>query len=190
MTLPALKTGWTSNTAVTSASLTLTKPTGAGAPAVGDLLLIIAISEDNGAAEGFSAITSESGWNHQYNYGDDVCDAYLGMYWRIANGAENATVNVPHIGGSSLVGWYTVWQNVDNSTPIHLVGTWVKASTGDLTIGGINTTVDDCVIISHYGFDGGDGGTFTITGTGWVGTKVDQLTSAVAASEASGAWAK
>lgn len=154
-------------------NLTLTQPDNV---VVGELLLLLVMNENNGNGEGWDAITSESGWTQEINQGSSTSDSYIGMYWRIADGGEDATVDVPlNQTGDSACGWYMRISGINPSNAINIVGAWAASSNANVTAASVTTDADDCLIFGAYSFDGGDSGTITTSGTGWDSATDDQL---------------
>lgn len=162
MAIPTIK-GITSNTGTDASSLTLTKPTGAGAPSTNDRLLLLVNNDNNGSGEGWNTL---SGWTQVYNEGNTTSDNYIACYTRIADGTEGSSINVPLINLENSVGWYIVLDGADELIDIE-VGSVAIRSVPALTISGFTTTNDDSLVFTHWGFDGADYGFFALDGVGW-----------------------
>jgi hypothetical protein len=176
MAAPNIKNGgaaFTSNTAVPAASLTLTKPTGANAPAVGDLLLIIVGNDDNTATAQWDNTTNKpTGFTLIGTAGSDLPDCHLAAFWRIADGTEGATVAVPAQSSDDYWGYYIVVENADQTTPINASTFGPSASSANPQIANsITTGVDDCLVFYCLSADGGDTFPFSVnTANGWTAT--------------------
>ncbi len=170
---------------VTAASVTVDKPTGV---AVGDLLLLIVGNEDATAGASFP---TRSGWTKQYESGSSVPDCKIGMYSRVADGTEAASETITWGTGADSGGaWYVRVSGVDDTTPVHLIGSpSLVANASSRSSPSITTTVDDCLVFAHQSYDGADG-VLSVAGTGWP-TSVpanQELKDGTLATEWSGAW--
>ena len=183
MALPIIQS-YTTNTGLSLSSLNLTKPSNVN---IGDLLLIIAGSDDTTNVQQFNSFTDGDGcqWNLVKEVGDAVVDAHIAAFWRIADGTEGASVSVPAQSLDDIYGWYlhiTGARNVGD--PIHKIGGKFVGNTTSTEITGLETTFKDCLIICVYAYDGGDGGTFNVSGAGW--TKLDQQNAGTGSGNGSG----
>jgi len=182
MPVPVIE-GWeaANSGGATVQSITLTKPSGVQ---VGDLLLLI-VGSDNSNTGDWQDI---SGWNKIVNYNASSSDAALGIYWRIADGSEGATVAPSQPAGNldEMFGWYIRISGVDQTTPIHVLGTPAYSTSKPFTINQVTTTVDDCLVFYAVAHDGGDAGAFTPTGTSW--SEVDEEYSGTGSTDACGTW--
>lgn len=172
------------NTALGANSLPLTKPANV---TVGDVLIIIVGSDDATNVQQFNSFIDSNGcqWNLIKEVGDAVVDAHIAAFWRIADGTEGASVSVPAQSIDDMYGWYlriTGARNVGD--PIHKTGGKFVGNTTSTEITGVETTFKDCLVICVYAYDGGDGGTFNVSGTGW--TKLDQQNAGTGSSNGSG----
>lgn len=173
---------WTANNSGSStvSSITLTKPSGVE---VGDLLLVIVGSDWPNS----NAWEVETGWTLELELGGPTPYADLGVYWRIADGSEGASVEIDHDGSANMYGWYIRISGIDTADPIHQTGTAAESSsTSALDITGVTITVSDCLIIYAIAFDGGDAGSFTPSNSGF--SEVDEEYAGTASNEASGSW--
>lgn len=147
-------------------SLELTKP---ASVAVGDFLLLMVGCDDNGTNSP-SVFPQITGWTRFANIGNTTSDAKLGLYWRIADGTETATIWVLQTGAAALnqmFGWYLRLSGTDASTPLNVTGTETNAAGTSHTCAEVTTGVADCLAFYVLAFDGGDGVPFSVSGTGW-----------------------
>ncbi len=146
----------------TSTNLVLNAPTGIS---VGELLLLIVGNDEDAAGTTFNAV---AGWNKIGEAGSGTPDAFIGAYWRIADGTEGASVTVTSADNQYWMGWYIRISGADRTTPIDV--SQFQVGTGALTshpITGVTTTVNNCLAIYGLSFDGGDGNPYSVSGTGW-----------------------
>jgi hypothetical protein len=174
--------GYTQNTAVPGTSLSLTKPSGVQ---VGDLLVIIVGSDSNGNGEGFNTI---AGWTREVNEGNSTTACYLAFYWRVADGTEGSSVNVPSIASDDLWGYYLRISGADQTDPIDAVGTPYLTTNNQSSHGitQVTTDVGYCLAFYALAFDGGDGYPFSVAGTGWV--EQAEIQAGTGWGNASGCW--
>lgn len=193
MAAPAIKNSgaaFTSNTAVPGSSLTLTKPTGANAPATGDLLLIIVGNDDNTATAQWDNTTNKpTGFTLISEGGNASSDAHVAAFYRVADGTEGATIAVPAAAGQDYWGYYIVVEGNHTTSPLDVTGTTLVegSGSGSPDVPSVTTTVDNCLAIACLGFDGGDGAPFTVSGTGW--SKVSEIQAGTGSANASGSFA-
>jgi len=165
-------------------SITINKPTGVVS---GDLLLIIAGSDDNGSSPDFSDI---SGFTKFVNIGTDLNDSKIGCYWRIADGTEGVDIDVAHDPVEDLdemYGWYIRVTGADGTTPINVTGIAANLNArASHVIPEVTTTVNDCLAFYVHSHDGGDGAPFSVSGTGW--SESDEQQSGTGSNDASGCW--
>jgi len=162
-------------------SITLTKPLGVQ---VGDLLLLIVGSDESNSG----SWQDISGWNKIVNYNASSSDAALGIYWRLADDSEDSTIAVSQPSGNNdeMFGWYIRISGVDQTTPIHILGTPAYSTSKPFTINQVTTTINDCLAFYAVAHDGGDAGAFTPTGAGW--SEVDEEYSGTGSTDACGTW--
>ncbi len=174
---------WTTNDsgASTTTALTLTKP---GSVAVGDLLLLLVGSDDASASPNWNTV---AGWTRFVSANDNVADADLACYWRIADGSEDATIEITAGSADERYGWYLRVTGAHASSPIHVVGTpQATGSANPHVVDEIETTVADCLAFYVLAWDGGDVGSFAVAGAGWA--EVDEVITATASGDAAGCW--
>lgn len=163
MAIPVIR-ALTENTATATNSITMTKPTGAVS---GDLLVMnIGSMVDNPTSEFPSSIT---GWTTQWNAGTSGIDSRTQnvCYTRIADGTEGASESVSISSNVDLAGTYVAIQNVDNASPVNVIGTESSNNNTFLTTLSVTTTQDDCLILSFDVMYRGGGNPFTTVETNW-----------------------
>ncbi|PIR84683.1 hypothetical protein COU16_00650 [Candidatus Kaiserbacteria bacterium CG10_big_fil_rev_8_21_14_0_10_47_16] len=183
---------FTSNTSSgTASSLTLTKTASAGA---GDVLLLIVGNDDSSNIAQWSNFTDASGddWTLVNEAGNSSADCHSATYYRVADGGEAATVDVPAQSLDDYWGFYVEVSGANTSTPIDAVGSDVNVSSGtsisfiDFLGTELTTTADETLAFYVHCFDGGDGFPFNESGEGWVeGADIQTSTSGT---QASGSW--
>jgi hypothetical protein len=105
------------NTALATSSITATKPTGGGAPSVGDLLLIFVGNDSTGVGPEFDDVTYKpTGFTLIGTAGTSTVDCYIGIFGRIADGTETATIACPALSSADMWCAYAVVENFDNTT--------------------------------------------------------------------------
>lgn len=182
---PTLESGWTSNTAVPGASLTLTKPADVG---VGDLLLIIVGSDDNTDTDQWdNSALKPTGFTLINEAGDAATsDAHVGAFWRIADGSETATIDVPAQSDQDYWGFYVRVTGAHQTAPINIAGSDVVDSTDPYDVAGVTTTVNNALAFYVLAFDGGDFGAFSVAGTGW--SQSAEVQAGTGSGNAGGTW--
>ncbi len=180
-----VESGWTSNTAIPNSSLTLTKPSGVES---GDLLLIFVGNDDASAnAQWNNTTLKPSGFTLINHAGSDVPDAHVAAFYRIANGSEGTTINVPAQASNDYWGFYIRVTGASTTDPINVVGADYLG--GNLTshpVTGITTTEDQTLAFYLLSGDGGDTFPFTVSGTGW--SESDEEQAGGGTGNAAGAW--
>ncbi len=181
----SLQSGWTSNTAIPGASLTLTKPTGVNA---GDLLLILVGNDSNTATQQWdNASLKPSGFTLINTAGSATPDAYVAAFYRVATGAEGATINVPAQASNDFWGYYIRVTGVDTSNPIDVTGAdYAVNNLLSHPVTGITTTVDNALAFYLFSADGGDNYPFTVSGTGWA--EQAEIQAGAGAGNGAGTW--
>ena len=156
---PVLEDDHEFTAAVSSTEIVLTKPAGV---AVDDLLLLVVMSDDNTNSDTFGPL---AGWELLFNYGNGASDCKVGVYRRVADGTEPATVTVPSLTGSDdLLGWYIRVTGVDPANPINVIGAEVFDSGDNRLILPEVTTVDDqALALFVLAFERGGGLPFSVT---------------------------
>lgn len=168
MATPVIESYTTAVTASNVTSLAINKPTGVQS---GDLLLIFATNE--GATTSPEFTNNLSGWTLLQNYGSDLPDTHSAIYWRIADGSEGSSFTVTSLTSTERLMWCFRISGIDTTTPINdeaggergSLNTYAIPTDGTTT--GLTTTVADCLLLGIVSYDGADGGTFGVSGTGW-----------------------
>jgi len=110
------------------------------------------------------------------------------MYWRIANGGEDATETVTTGGNSDeLYGWYIRITGVDTENSIYVLGQ--PYNVGYATshqIVQVFIIDEPYLAIYALAFDGGDGVPFGLSGSGWA--EEDEHQSGSGSTDACGVW--
>lgn len=181
-----LESGWTSNTAVPNSSLTLTKPTGVQ---VGDLLLIIVGNDNTTATAQWNNIgLKPSGFTFINEAGNASSQAHTAAFYRIADGTEGTTVNVPAQSSNDYWGYYMRLTGVDTASPINVTGTDYNSAANLLNhpVTSITTTVSEALAFYTLSGDGGDTYPFSVAGTGWV--EQAEIQAGTLGTNAAGTW--
>ncbi len=155
------------------------KPTGV---ATGDLLVFIAHNDSTSSIPQFS--DNKTGWNFIFNSGDGHSDSHVGVWWRIADGTEGANESCTSDADQDWVLFY-IRISGTVSSPIHKQAANHDTSGTSHAIGGVTTTIDDCLVLYALSSDGADMMPFSVAGTGWV--QKDEETVSPGASSAVGA---
>ena len=159
--VPVVEGSQISGDAAASASLVLDAPAGITPD---ELLLLIAMNEDATATPQFS--DNLAGWNFVADSGDTASDVHIGVFWRIADGTEGASVTITAESSDGWMGFYARISGADTAAPIH-VSNFASAGNSDPhNVPSITTTTDDCLAIYGLSFDGGDGTPFSV-GVPW-----------------------
>jgi len=163
-----------------STTIELTKPTGVE---VGDLLLLLVYNDDN-VDNTFT--DNLSGWNFTQDAGDSTRDCHTAIFWRIADGEEDATETVTASSSEHIGGWYVRISGVDTDDPIDQMGDSEASNTGSITIPAVSTTSDDCLVLFTAAYDGGDSIVFIIEND-WTEADDEQRTG-TASDDVTGLW--
>ena len=161
MAQPVLEAGWTINESGTArGSFTLAQPAGS---ATDDLLIAICINDEPSGSQLWDTKTD---WTRAFQVGNNKPDCTAVMYWRKQDGTESwpetfqVTSGTYHMGGVMLR-----ITGADTSNPIHKFTLHDPAviSTTTHPMLGFTTTLDDCLCLYGFSFDGGDGDPFSTT---------------------------
>jgi len=171
----------------TVSTFDLTKPSGV---AVNDLLMLIVACDNATSTTSFAAKT---GWTKQFEVGDAVPDAKIALYTRFATGSEGATetIDISATGPNFAVGWYVVVRGANyrsGGTYIGLGAPATNSSIASLAAAALTTTAAEALVFAFASYDGSDGGTFGITGTGWTTTTRRYLATTTSSVGSSAAW--
>ncbi|MBV1929114.1 MAG: hypothetical protein KUG81_06335 [Gammaproteobacteria bacterium] len=180
--VPVVETYTEARTENAETTLTQNKPTGV---VTGDFLLAFIGNDDSSSADEFAAPT---GWTKIQENGSGTPDAHVAAFYRVADGTEGATQDFTSDSSDFLWGYYIRMSSVDTDDPIDATETGIEAgSSSTHTIPELTTVADDCLAFFVLGFDGGDGLSFGVSGTGW--TKTDEVQAgAVGSGGASGVF--
>ena len=169
--------GWTSNSH-TGTTLELTKPAGVQP---GDLLLIIAGVDSTG-----EALQPLTGWTFAVHGGITAYNAVtFALLYRVADGTEGESITLTSAVSDDFWGWYIRVTGADPDTPIDVVQATEERSEPQVTLAGVETTVDGCLAFYAFSFDGGDGDPFSEP-PGW--TEEDYQETYSGSGAGSGAW--
>lgn len=167
MAIPVVAS-FTENSSTGASSFTLTKP---ASVAAGDLLVIIAANDDTTDLTQFTG-DAIPGFTQISYIGSSVMDIHIAAFYRVADGTEGASFTVTATSSDDLTAWCLRITGANRWAPIDAVNDGYSAAIIDAIIPAVTTTVNDCLVLACNAYDGGDNGTYTITGTGW--TSVDQ----------------
>jgi hypothetical protein len=166
-----------------STTITVSKPVGVQS---GELMLVILVNDDTSAGEVFN---DKAGWIKHIDVGDTTSDSHIGVFSRIADGAEGDPEEFTQVGSDEWVAWWARISGVNTADPINVVGAANTGSGNSIIAPAVTTTVADCLALCFGAFDGGDGYPFTVSGTGW-GKEDDGQSGTSGYSDASGVWGK
>lgn len=186
MALPVIET-YTSNTALGSSSLALTKPSGVS---VGDMLLIIVGNDDATNTQQFDTFVDGDGctWTLIKEQGNAACDCHIAAFYRTADGTEGSSVSVPAQSADDIYGWYIHITGARKlGSPIHKTGQVNTTNGANHIYPSLETVFKDCLAFAVFAYDGSDGNPFTVSGTGW--SKEDELEAGTGSANGSGAFA-
>ncbi len=184
VSVPTVATGWRTNTAAGSASLTLAKPSSVE---VGDLLIIMVGNDDNTATAQWNDTTLKpTGFSLINETGDNTSDAHSAAFYRIADGTESATTSVPAQVAANYWGFYMRVTGASTTNPINVVGT--DYSVNNLASHPITSITSATNTLAFYllSADGGDTYPFSVSGTGW--TESAEIQTNTGATDAAGTW--
>lgn len=175
---------FTSNTAVPGSSLTLTKPSNVLA---GDLLLIIVGNDDDTASAQWDDSTLKpSGFTLINESGSTASDAHSAAFYRVADGTESTTINVPAQSSDDYWGYYLHVTDVNPSNPINVIGSaYNGGSSGTHNVPGVTTTAANALAFYVLSGDGGDLDPYSVGGA-W--TEGDEIDAGTGGGNSSGTW--
>lgn len=181
---PPTVQSFTSNTAVPGASLTLTKPSNVLA---GDLLLIIVGNDDDTAsAQWDDATLKPSGFTLINEAGNTTSDTHAAAFYRVADGTEGTTINVPAQSSDDFWGYYIHVTDVNPTNPIHVIGSaYNGGSLGTHNIPGVTTTAANALAFYVLSGDGGDVNPYSVGGS-W--TESSEIDAGTGGGNSSGTW--
>jgi len=167
---------YTTAAALTSASdISIAYPAGIVA---GEKLLVVVINEakSNANTQWDDSTLKPAGFDFINESGDITCDCHVGAFEKIAAGTETGNFTIPS--QISTTEDTCAWcYRLSSAGDVNVIGADTNSALNvtSLAIAGVNTTVDDCLVFAVHAYDGGDGPTFTTSGTGW--TKHSEVTS-------------
>ncbi len=166
---PVLET-WTQNDGgdTDSTSHVANEPAGVVS---GDYLVIIVMSDRSVATAQYS--DNLAGWTFEGTAGDDASDSHIGVFTRVSDGTEAATITVTAQGTGDWATYYLRISGVDTGgTPTNAFGAGQStAYFSTHTIPSITTTVDDSLIIYSLAVDGSSADQHAVgAANGWTGT--------------------
>ena len=181
MAAPVIQSWTAQNTGgATRTNMDFVEPTGV---VVGDLLIILAVSDQSNTTDWDTL----DGWTRIVAANSSAGDCDLAIYWRIADGTEADPINVTAASTDERTGWYLRIDGHDGVDWNDVLGTPQTSGNGSShDANEVTTTVDDCLVIAVFGYDGADMGTLSFSGTGW--TMTDQEDSGSADTDVSGAF--
>ena len=162
MAIPVLEGTLATNGGAASTTINVNRVTGI---VVGELLLLIVANDWSGTDAQFS--NNVTGWEFIGTSGDNVADAHIGTWWRIADGTEPSTVTVTALNANELTGHYTRISGAHATTPINVSNFTQGGVATTHTIPAVTTTAIECLAIAGLAGDGGDTFPFSEGGTGW-----------------------
>lgn len=175
MAVPSVAS-YTENDTENDGAISVTKPSGVSAD---DGLLIFVASDPLNPGTGVALWTPPSGWSEEEDDGQNI-DVSIAVYSRVATGSEGSSESVDEGSGSitNKVGFYLRITGIDTGDFIHAKANVTTQVSDSFSTNTLTTSVDDCLIVSFCGFDGGDGAPFSISGGDH--SKLDDHTSGTA----------
>jgi len=150
---------------LTDDTMRVAKPTSLAA---GDMVLLIAISANNTAGPCYTA--TDGAFTTIQESGNATCQTAAWAAYKIATASEPDSYFVASACGSdAFVIWAVRVSGLDTWAPLNTVGSATNTAINQqtITLNGIATTRDSCLVFAIGSFDGGDGDPFSISGTGW-----------------------
>lgn len=142
--------------------ITLTAPSGIQSD---DLLYIITMRDNSFITNDEYRLLIPDGWTeHLYEFSEDQLVQIQTMY-KVSDGTEGNITTYSSF-DRDTVAWYIRISGVSTTSPINTTGSFVD-DRGSLTVPGVTTSTTGCTAILMFGYDGGDGNPFSISGSGW-----------------------
>lgn len=186
MAVPTVETDFTSATADPGASITLNKPASAASGKTG---IIIVGNDDNSAVAQWDDVTNKpTGFTLINELGNATQDCHAAAFWRVLDGTEAATINVPAATIDQYWGYYIIVSGAHASSPLEAVGTDSVGTGTSAGITEVTTGVNDCLCFYLLSFDGADGFPFSVSGTGWTEQGEIEVPTSGGGNDASGCW--
>ena len=149
----------------TATSLTLNKPVGT---VQGDYILVMAGDDrNNTTSAGYDLLTGGSTWLEHWDESHANVDCSTVCQGKIAGASEPSTYTLNFAAGENAAemwAWTGRLTGVDGTTPVDVVGTPEREASSNPDHSGITTTVDDCLIVAAFSFDGGDAHPSSVAG--------------------------
>lgn len=102
-------------------------------------------------------ITTPSGWTKVGTYAHGINSDYLSLFYRRATSSSETNPSLAG-GGNYYWGYIVTFTGVHASTPIHAPASSWSNSSADQSCPGITTRLDDCLIVSCFGWDADNAG--------------------------------
>jgi hypothetical protein len=148
------------NYSTATANLVLTKPSGV---ATGDLLILLVGNDTNAAGPEYTS-GSAPGFTLIQTVGDATSDAYVAAFYRIATGAEGATIGVTNVTAANQWGAYLRLTGAASTGTIPQTGATYSAITSNPQFAAITTTFNRSMVMFVASSDGSDTQPITFTG--------------------------
>jgi len=136
----------------------------------GELLLMLVCNDEANDAD---SIRTPTDWTKVGSIGSGPDDCEVAIFWKVATASES-TVNVswPYTGtGFGSSAYYHRISGADTASPIDASAFNINGGAGaSHVIPQITTVTDGALALFILSFDGGDGYTFGVAGTGWTKT--------------------
>jgi len=183
MTIPVIKDSSKAVSSAAGVTLTCLKPT--ADINEDDFLILICGNDYDSTANQFSDSNKPSGWTFLGQEGNRTSDAHIGVYYKVASGSEG-TVTVTTPRSEDWFMFYGIITGVDTATPINTSSFSFHGDTASHDIPSVTTTEDDCLILYGLSFNGADGYTYSVAGTGY--SQEDQAQASGGSSGSSGCF--
>jgi len=160
-----------------------------GTTVAGDLLLIMSTVDNSGNTAQF-----DSGSNRPANFtiiknvGNSTADCHTAAWWKVCEGDESWPISVPYrASGEDQVAFSARITGANLTSPIHKVGSdYSTGGASSHSIPQLTSEIPNVRVIYVLGFDGGDGASFSVSGTGY--TEAAEAAVSGAGNTSSGCW--
>jgi hypothetical protein len=135
----------------------------------GDLILLFIADANDTSTDSWNEANMDdtAGWVKIQGYASSVYDTGMAIFYRIADSNEsNRYLTITPTGQYEMTAYLVHVKNASPTDPISTVGTVEKAGSNTITPTGYTGVVGDMSFVLGS-FDGGDGHSLTVTGTGW-----------------------
>ena len=131
-----------------------------------DLLVLVGVNDDT--ANFTPTFQTPSGWTSKVGYGSGAPDVMLHIFWKVATGSEGTVSLVTGNNTVEALGaYYFRFSGANLTDPFNVIkGVEITANSSH-SIGSIATTVDKCLPLWVFGFDGAYGIPLSESGSGW-----------------------